>query len=152
MKKFIAIFAIIAAAFVVAPQAKAQSFGNKLISANTHALIPTLDTITNTGLKTMTVPLRVTGAKQQVTISTVNTVLTGTLAGIARLWASNDGVNYVRVRSTALVGGAVDSLIVDANHKVYHWTLIGNPANYYQVQTTGVGTVTFTVKGVEVDH
>lgn len=110
-----------------------------------------LDTVINTGLKTMTSP-RVSGPKQNVIVSTINTALTGTLAAIARLWGSQDGVNYSRIRSTQLQGGEVDSLIVDPNHKVYHWVVLNSPFQYYQVQTTGVGTTTFTISGTEIDH
>lgn len=110
-----------------------------------------LDTVTNTGLKSMTT-LRTPGVAQNVTVSTVNTLLTGTLAGIARLWGSLDGINYSRIRSTQLQGQQVDSLLVDPNHRVYHWVVEKSPYQYYQVQTTGVGTVTFTVKGFVVAH
>lgn len=127
---------------------KAQTGNGNLLSRYSVAL----DTVTNTGVKNMTVAAPVNGAKQTVTISTVNTTLTGTLAGIARLWGSTDGVNYSRIRATQLQGAQVDSLVIDANHKVYHWAVLNNPYNYYQVQTTGVGTVTFTIKGKYVSH
>lgn len=110
-----------------------------------------LDTVTNTGSKNMT-SARVAGAAQTVTVSTINTNLTGTLAGIARLWGSLDGTNYNRIRSTQLQGAQVDSLLIDANHPVYHWVVQNSPYQYYQVRTTGVGTTTFTIKGATVSH
>lgn len=110
-----------------------------------------LDTVTNTGVKSMNTG-RVAGVAQTVTITTVNTALTGTLAGVARLWGSLDGVDYSRVRTTQLQGLQVDSAIVDANHKVYTWVVLNSPYQYYQIQTTGIGTTTFTVKGKYVAH
>src|ERR1051325_2683686 len=94
-----------------------------------------LDTVTNTGSKNMTVAHPVSGAKQTVTISTINTTLTGTLAGIARLYGSTDGVNYFRIRSTQLQGAQVDSLVIDAAHAKYAWVVQNSPFQYYQVQT-----------------
>lgn len=140
MKKLLTLVAIVLAATVTHAQTSLLS----RYSVN-------LDTITNTGLKSMTT-LRTPGVAQTVTVSSVNALLTGTLAGIARLWGSLDGINYSRIRSTQLQGAQVDSLLVDPNHRVYHWVVLNSPYQYYQVQTTGVGTVTFTIKGSVVAH
>lgn len=110
-----------------------------------------LDTVTNTGLKSMTT-LKVGGWQHVVTVSTVNVNLTGTMSGVARLWGSLDGVNYQRIRSTQLKGSQIDSLVIDPNHLTYSWSITDNPFQYYQVQTTGIGTVTFTVAGKYVAH
>lgn len=150
MKKFILIAAI--AMFTVSVNAQ-----SRLISSNAAALVPTIDTVTSTGVKTMQTNsfTAVKGPKQSVTISTVNTTLTGTTAGIARLWGSLDGTagSYSRIRNTQLQGLQVDSLVIDANHKVYHWVVDKSPYQYYQVQTTGVGSgETFTVQSKIVAH
>lgn len=110
-----------------------------------------LDTVTNTGVKNMT-SARVSGPLQTVSVSTINTTLTGTLSAIARLYGSLDGVDYTRIRSSQLQGAQVDSALVDAAHTKYTWVVEKSPFQYYQVQTTGVGTVTFTVKGKYVAH
>jgi hypothetical protein len=109
------------------------------------------DTVTNTGSKNMTSP-RVAGPRQNVTVTTMNTNLTGTLGGVARLWGSLDGTTYFRIRSTQLQGAQVDSLVIDATHTKYAWVVEKSPFQYYQIQTTGVGTTTFTVQGKIVAH
>lgn len=111
----------------------------------------TLDTVTNTGTKSMTT-LAVKGPMQTVTVSLAVTVLTGTLAGVARLYGSLDGVNYSRIRSTQLQGAQVDSTGLDANRKVYHWVAPNSAFQRYQVQVTGSGTTTFTIKDLYVAH
>lgn len=144
MKKIVGLLILCALAFNV----QAQS---NLISSNTHALIPTLDTVTNTGVKTMT-STRIGGWQHEVVISTVSANLTGTMAGVARLYGSLDGVNYQRIRSTTLYGGQIDSVVLNVNSLKYAWRLTDNPFQFYQVQTTGIGTVTFTVAGKIVAH
>lgn len=141
---------ILLALTVTVPKAQAQS---SLVSSNTHALIPTLDTVTNTGTKSMT-SARIPGYQHQVTVTTVNTNLTGTQSGIARLYGSLDGAKYVRIRSYQLHGLQVDSLIIGAgvNTLQYGWVVDNSPYQYYQVQTTGIGTVTFTVAGKYAAH
>lgn len=144
MKKIVGLLILCALAFNV----QAQS---NLISSNTHALIPTLDTVTNTGVKTMT-STRIGGWQHEVVISTVSANLAGTMAGVARLYGSLDGVNYQRIRSTTLYGGQIDSVVLNVNSLKYAWRLTDNPFQFYQVQTTGIGTVTFTVAGKIVAH
>lgn len=143
MKKLLGIF-ILGVAMLVASGVNAQTATKSRYSV-------ALDTVTNTGLKSMNTG-RVSGPNQTVTVTTVNTVLTGTLAGVARLWGSLDGIDYSRIRATQLQGAQVDSALVDANHRVYTWVVEKSPYQYYQIQTTGVGTVTFTVKGKYVAH
>lgn len=144
MKKLIGLILLLAAFVSLAPKAEAQTSTKSRYSV-------ALDTVTNTGLKSMTTA-RISGANQTVSVSTVSTLLTGTLSGIGRLWGSLDGVNYSRIRSTQLQGAQVDSCLVDPNHRIYTWVVEKSPYQYYQVQTTGVGTVTFTVKGSFVAH
>jgi hypothetical protein len=142
MKNLVLIIAIACVGYA----ANAQT---KLVSSNTHALVNTLDTVTNTGSKTMSLPLsaRLSGLGQTTVVTTYNAALTGTMKGVATLWGSTNGVKFERVRSTALHGGQVDSLLLDAAHPNYAWIVDNVPFNYYQVVTTGVGTTTFTVSG-----
>lgn len=113
-----------------------------------------LDTVTNTGTKTMTSARVLQGKLSSVTVTTRNSNLTGTQSGIARLFGSPDGVNYYRIRSPQLHNSQVDSLLITTapTAQKYGWEIDGNPYNYYQVQTTGVGTVTFTVAGEIIAH
>lgn len=144
MKKLLSLILVAGALTFMASDLKAQTSTKSRYNV-------ALDTVTNTGLKSMTTA-RIGGNFETVTVSTTNTNLTGTLAGVARLWGSLDGVNYSRIRNTQLQGQQVDSLVVDANHRVYHWVVLHSPYQYYQVQTTGAGTTTFTVKGQFVAH
>lgn len=142
---------IMAAMLFAVPKAGAQS---SMISANTHAIIKTLDTVTNTGTKTMT-SARVGGSWNTVTISAKTTNLTGTQSGILRLYGSLDGVVYHRITAASLRGNSVapvDSLVVDVNHLQKAWIIEKSPFQFYQVQATGIGTVTFTVFGNYVAH
>lgn len=112
----------------------------------------TLDTITNTGTKNLTTPARVAGAGQSVTVGIATTNLTGTQAGIARLYGSLDNIHFTRVRSALLHGQGVDSLKIDVNNLNYHWVVDNSPFTYYQLQVVGVGTVTFTIQGYFIKH
>lgn len=138
--KFIAVTCMFAVAtLAIAPEASAQI---SLLNSSSR----TLDTVTNTGTKSMT-SVKIVGSRSYVTVSTVNAALTGTLSGVARLYGSLDGTNYQRIRTFQLHNSQVDSLVVDAAHTKYAWVVDGNPFQYYQVQTTGIGTLTFTVAG-----
>lgn len=111
-----------------------------------------VDTVTNTGTRTKVTPIRITGTAQTLTIGTSNTLLTGTLAGVARLYGSLDGIHYTRIRTGQLYGSQVDSLVIETNQTNYHWIIASNPFNYYEVQTTGSGTVTFTSTAYLMKH
>lgn len=146
MKKLGTILILGLALMFAIPKAEAQTSLKSRYSV-------TLDTITNTGLKSMTsARIPTAGPYQNVTVTTLNTNLTGTLAGVARLWGSLDGITYFRVRSSQLQGAQVDSLVIDAAHPKYAWVVEKSPFQYYQVQTTGVGTTTFTIQGKYVAH
>lgn len=143
MKKLLFILAVFAVSFTAKAQTNLTSRYSK-----------TLDTVTNTGVKNMT-SARVYGNQNTVTISLKTTNLTGTQAAILRLFGSLDGVTYHRVTATLLHGNSVapvDSLIVDAAHLQKAWVVDKSPFQYYQVQATGVGTVTFTIAGSYVAH
>lgn len=131
---------------------KVQAQGN-LVSSNTHAINNTLDTVTNTGTKTMT-SARIAGKLQSVTVTTVNVNKTGTQGGIVRLFGSPDGVTYYRIRSPQLHNSQVDSLLITTSPvaQKYAFEIDGNPFNYYQTQVTGIGTVTFTTGGQYIAH
>lgn len=144
MKKLVLILFVGIATMLLAPKVEAQTALKSRYSV-------ALDTVTNTGTKNMT-SLRIAGPAQTVTVSTKNIVITGTLAGVARLWGSLNGVDYSRIRSSQLQGAQVDSLVIDAAHSVYHWVVEKSPYQYYQVQSTGAGSETFTVQGKYVAH
>lgn len=111
-----------------------------------------LDTVTNTGTKSMTA--HVPGGWKQVTIMGVNNNLTGAQSGIFRLYGSLDGVNYTRIHASVLRNSQVDSLILttSALSKTYSWVIEGNPFQWYRLDATGIGTVTFTTAGSITAH
>lgn len=144
MKKLIGV--LILAVLAVSVQAQSGALKN--------AAGRSLDTVTNTGTKSMTSPRVIQAKLGSVTVTTRNSNLTGTQSGIARLFGSYDGVNYYRIRATALHNSQVDSLVITTSPvaQKYAWVVDGNPFNYYQVQTTGIGTLTFTVAGEIIAH
>lgn len=147
MKKFTLIFVLGALTMFLAPKAQAQV---SLFSRYSVAL----DTVTNTATKNMT-SLRVYGNQNTVTISAKTTNLTGTQSGVLRLFGSIDGVVYHRITAALLHANSVapiDSLVIDPAHLVKAWVVDKSPFQYYQVQATGIGTVTFTVFGNYVAH
>lgn len=127
----------------------AQALSAQALNSRYHK---TLDTITNTGAKTMTSTVKLTGPGESVVITTANTTLTGTMGGIGRLWGSNDGIKYQRVRTYQLHQLQVDSCVIDAAHPNFAWVVDHSPFAWYQVIITGVGTSTYTTQGGVVKH
>lgn len=126
---------------------------NAGVSGNlTNVAKRSLDTVTNTGTKSLTG--HVPGSWKQVTVTLANANLTGTQSGVSRLFASLDGVNYFRVRSYQLHNSQVDSLVITTSTltKNFAWVIDGSPFPWLQTQTTGIGTVTFTVAGKFLAH
>lgn len=146
MKKLILIIAL----FAIGMTAHAQT--QVYISSNNNALIKTIDTVTNTGTKSMLQPLPFAGSGETVTVSTYNAVISGTMKGISTLWASTNGVDFSRVRSTTLQGAQVDSLLLDAAHPNYSWIVLHSPFLTYKVVTVGIGTTVFKVRADVIKH
>lgn len=146
MKNFI----LIAAIALLAVSAKAQNVV-PYAGALTSVIGLPIDTITNTATAKLT-SARVAGPAQTVTVGTSTVNISGTQAGVSRLYGSLDNVHFTRIRTGMLYGTQVDSLKIDVNTLNYHWIITGNPFNYYQVQTTGIGTVSFNNKAYIVKH
>lgn len=146
MKKLAIILVLCVAGMV----AKAQTQVFK--STNAAALIKTTDTVTNTGNKSMLLPIPFAGPGETVTVSAYNVAISGTMKGVATLWGSTNNVDYSRIRSTALQGAQVDSLLLDAAHPNYAWIVVHSPFLSYRVTTTGIGTTTFKVKADAIKH
>lgn len=146
MKKLILIIALCSVG--MASRAQTQVYK----SSNVNALIKTIDTVTNTGTKSMFQPLTFAGSGETVTVSTYNAVISGTMKGVATLWASTNGVDFSRVRSTALQGLQVDSLLLDAAHPNYSWIVLHSPFLTYKVVTVGIGTTVFKVRADAIKH
>lgn len=146
MKKLL----MIAITCLIAFSVNAQNGARSLISSNASALIPTVDTVTNTGVKTMALPATqiVKGPKQTTTVSAVITKISGTGAGTVVLKGSNDGVNFSTIASTQLQGGQTATFtLTDVASQAYHFVVLNNPFLYYETVTTGSGTEVISVKG-----
>ncbi len=134
MKKLL----MVALLCVIASVTKAQSVVVGLYS-NPASGIQLLDTVTNTGVVTMT-SKQVGGPAYVTTVSQTFTKLTGTVAGTAVLQGSINGVDFESASSTSYT-------VTDVASQSTSWTLTGKPYLYFRVQTTGSGTSTYTVKG-----
>lgn len=135
MKKLL----FIAALFIsVGSFAQGTSIAQGLYS-NPASGVQLLDTVTNTGVVTMTSKI-VAGAPYTTTISHTFTKLTGTAAGTAILLGSINGVDFESASSTSYT-------VTDVATQSTSWVLSYKPYLYYRVQITGSGTSTYTVKG-----
>lgn len=144
MKKLLILFSVVLLSFT----ANAQNALTPLYSTNVNALIPTIDTVTNTGVKTLTGKIPVSGLRQTVTVSTVLTLASGTGSGTVTLQGSIDGVNYQTVATTQLQGGQTSSYTINnVAGQVCHFVLLNNPFGYYRTTVTGSGTEVLYIKG-----
>ena len=130
MKKY---FALIIALLTFALNAVGQDFKEITLISTTNAT--TIDTVTNTGVRTVR-----TGANQgywaTAGIGVTVTKISGTVAGVVRLVGSYDGVNFFRVNPT----DSLNAANVTTNYKSFVLTT-GVPYKYLGVQYTGVGTM-----------
>ena len=128
-------------AFTIAP-VKAQS---AYFISQTNGT--TLDTVTNTGTRLQKLPIA--GYQDNIGIQVKLTNLTGTIAGVVRVYGSTDGVNFVRIPTQKDDGSiAIDSLNVNANatSKLFRIPPKQSHCTYYQVGFTGSGTEATTIK------
>lgn len=148
MKK-LSLILLFGALIFVAPKVNAQS---TLITANTAALIPNIDTVTNTGVKSMTSGV-VKSSWHTVTVSVVLNKISGTGAGTAILNGSIDGVNYSPVAASQLIGAQTASYtITNVANQSYNWVVAQSPFLYYQVTVTGSGTEVLAINGKYLAH
>lgn len=135
MKRIIVLLAFIVGLYAYAG---AQSVAQPLLS-NVPSGVKPLDTITNTGVVTMSSKI-VVGNPSVTTVLATYTKLTGTVAGTAKLLGSINGTDWTSASSTSYT-------VTDVASQSTSWTLTGSPFLYYRVETTGSGTSTYTVKG-----
>lgn len=126
MKK---ILTLIVAFALSVTMAFAQTGSGKLLSSPTH--VPT-DTVVNTATKNQSIAV---GIGKVATIQTTLTKISGTAAGVVRLFGSLDNVNWVRVNPT-------DSLtMTDVATKTKAFVVTPGAFTYYRIGYTGVGTM-----------
>lgn len=107
----------------------------------------TLDTVTNTGVRLQKLPIA--GYQDNIGIQVICTNLTGTIAGVVRLYGSDDGIKFVRIPTVTDAGAiAIDSLKVDVNttSKIFRIPIAGSFYTYFQTGFTGSGTEATTFK------
>lgn len=114
-----------------------------------------LDTVTNTGTKTLTG--RITLPYKTVSVGITVTKVSGTLAGTVTLQGSIDGVNYATVPTAYIetvtsqapytVTGAATFTVPDYSAPTKIFTINGSRFIYYRLSYTGSGTMVGTIKG-----
>lgn len=114
-----------------------------------------LDTVTNTGTKTMTA--KISGHYRTVSISATATFTTGTLGGTMTLQGSLDGVNYITVPTAFIetpssqapytTTGAATFTVPNYSAPTKIFTVIGSPYSYFRISYAGTGTMVATIKG-----
>lgn len=97
------------------------------------------DTILNT--TTVSKVFSATGGYQGANVQVVLISQTGTAAGSAKLYGSNDGTNYDLVPSTAS-----DTLAITTTALHYTWRVAGPLPQYLKVKAVGTGTQHTLVK------
>lgn len=141
MKKFLIIAVICLSAFTL----QAQTL-RAFLSSNAVALIKTVDTVTNTGAKSMTLPLALGGPRQTTVVSAVCNLLTGTGAGTVILQGSIDGVNYATIAATQLQGSQTATFtLTNVANQSYNFVLPNCAFRFFKVTLTGSGTETITI-------
>lgn len=123
MKKLFSILCL--AAFLIAvpkTEVKAQS--------PVKMTVASADTLANTD--TTSKIINVTDGWASLAIQPVVTKLSGTAAGVVRLYGSVDGVNYVATGDTLAISGTTSSTIWSAGVPKYA---------YYKIYATSSGTV-----------
>jgi len=119
---------------LIASMAFAQTIPFKSVSNSTAT-----DTVTNTGVKLQKINTKSASVGALVQVNILK--LTGTSAGVVRLFGSVDGTNFIRINKTDSLNVAnvtpVQPVIFDVSPNKYP---------FYQVQVTGSGTSTYTVK------
>lgn len=101
------------------------------------------DTVTNTATKTNY--LKMSGAFKKVTIQTLITKISGTVAGAVTVQGSLDGTNYNTVDSVLYSN---KKIYVSANTTGVQSTIFivnDSPYLYYRVTYTGVGTMSASI-------
>jgi hypothetical protein len=95
------------------------------------------DTTTNTGTSYLTLPT--TQWYNTVTVQSVVTKISGTVAGTVTLQGSNDGINYNTVNAS--YADAVSYSPTDQATNTRIFIITGSPYRYYRLSYTGAGTM-----------
>ncbi len=122
-----------------------QSGGNKgAVTSLKSGYGVAKDTVTNAGTKTET--LKINNWYKTVTLQPVVTKVSGTAAGTVTLQGSNDGVNYVTVNTSYLLGASATMTVTNVTTSTKLFVVTGNPYQYYRFSYAGSGTMVCTIK------
>lgn len=120
--------------------ASAQSSSGSIVLKSTPSHVPT-DTVVNTATKTQSGKISIVNSKVGIQVDL--TTISGTPAGVVRLFGSMNGSKFVRI----LPG---DSLLVGVN-KLSKQFIVTDPLyTDYQVQFVGSGTHSTKINSVAV--
>lgn len=130
---------------VATPSASLFSSGlrNKHSVNNMLAGSATSQTTTNTSASTLS--LSVSNWYNTVTIQSVVTKISGTVAGTVTLQGSIDGTNYVTVNSSYADVTSYSPTDVATSSKLF--VVTGSPYRYYRLSYTGAGTMSASHRG-----
>jgi hypothetical protein len=145
MKKYF----ILAAVMLFAVAATAQTY--TLLSPYGNATDSVSNSATNYLYK------QIPGPAEVITIQLTITKLSGTGAGTATLWASLDGVTYVRLRETGYHSTTTstnsDSLAIkNVTTQSIAWSVKPSTYLYYKVSVTGSGTELLTLAATAIQR
>jgi hypothetical protein len=106
------------------------------------------DTVLNTATKACS--LKLAKSYKQVSIQTVITKISGTVAGTVTLQGSVDGTNYVTVDSAAILSNHSPFPTYTATNTATQskvWIVNNSPYLWFKLSYTGSGTMSATLKG-----
>lgn len=129
MKKLL----FIAIVFLITGTTQAQT----VFSLKWNTYSKTLDTVTNTGVKTSTIT--VLGVHDQLSAHVTVTKISGTVAGKIYWQASTDGTNFASLDSVTITD------LASATYQYNRTTTL--PFVYFRVRAAGSGTMSASVTG-----
>jgi len=132
-----------------------QGGSNHSVSTMKSDIAATSDTVTNGG--SGYVQLQVKGTYKSVAIQVVSNKISGTAGGTVTLQGSNDGVNFVTVKTGYLTniatqepytkGAGATLSVTDIATSSAVFVLNGSPYAYYRLSHTGTGTMVSRLRG-----
>lgn len=129
MKNIFVLVATLMIAFSLPAKSQTANTLKDMLSSPTH--VPT-DTVTNTGVKYQIAA--VAGYQDVITIQTVITKISGTVAGTVIIQGSLDGVNYTTIGTDSLTA-------TDVATQSKSWSVNPSSFTHYRVSYTGAGTM-----------
>lgn len=142
MKKFF-ILSLAILGIVASESVKAQS---PVTMISQYSL--TLDTVTNTATKYLTLPTAVTANKlyQSLLIVFTATEISGTTAGTATIEVSANGSDWASMPPDSCAGIYASYTLTDVTSQTFAWTVTPWYGYKFRLKVTGVGTMSDQIK------